>query len=69
MEESSVKKSSVKESRVEESTGAKYSRKRPQKLKIIARNTAGQVGVFLHLFFVLQVGWVDAAQSKIRYKK
>ena len=49
---------------MEESTGVKYSRKWPQKLKIIARNTAGQVGVFLHVFFVLQVGRVDAAQTQ-----
>ena len=61
VEESSVKESSVEKSYwskcVEESTGVKYSRKRPQKMKIIAQNTAGntagQVGIFLHIFFVL----------------
>ena len=38
VEESSVEESSVKESSVEESTGVKYSRKRPQKLKIKQTN-------------------------------
>ena len=71
VEESSVKESSREESSVEESTGVKYSRKRPQKLKIIARNTAGntagQVGVFLHVFFVLHslVGSI----RRIRHKR